>query len=105
MPPTRRRRTRSGVPVPGHEGQPRPERSQSTGDGRRPTQQRRQDQGPIAVLAQAAAAGDLAGPRHRATATTRANLQASGVLIRQLRAQGALPLDPADREPDKSRSK
>ena len=89
MPPTRRRRTRGGVPVPGHEGQPRTDRPQSSGggDGRRPTQQRRQDQGPIAVLAQAAAAVDVAVQRKRVTPTTRANFQAIGVLIRELRAQ------------------
>jgi hypothetical protein len=97
VPPTRRRRTRGGVPVPGHEGQSQTARpraqsdgrrgDQSPSQGRRPTQTRRQDQGPIAALAQAAAAVDVAVQRHRVTPTTRVTFQAIGVLIRELRAQ------------------
>jgi superfamily II DNA or RNA helicase len=69
--------------VPGHEGQ------QRLADApRRQNQQRRpQDQGPIAALAQAAAAVDVAVQRKRVTPTSRATFQAIGILVRELRAQ------------------
>jgi len=91
VPPTRRRRTRGGVPVPGHEGQQRsdtPAQQQRVSERPRRSQpQRRQDQGPIAAMAQAAAAVDVAVQRKRVTPTTRATFQAIGILIRELRAQ------------------
>jgi len=112
VPPRQRRRTRGGVPAPGHEGQSdqptsqqssrqqssgqsRPLRAaeprryeQSTGQSRQPNQRPRlQDQGPIAVLAQAAARVDNEVQRHRVTPDTRARFQAIGILIRELRTQ------------------
>jgi superfamily II DNA or RNA helicase len=91
VPPTRRRRTRGGVPVPGHEGQQRSERpvqQQRQSEPRRSNQRSRpQDQGPIAAMAQAAAAVDVAVQRKRVTPTTRATFQAIGILVRELRAQ------------------
>jgi superfamily II DNA or RNA helicase len=77
--------------VPGHEGQQRsdtPAQQQRVSERPRRSQpQRRQDQGPIAAMAQAAAAVDVAVQRKRVTPTTRATFQAIGILIRELRAQ------------------
>ena len=118
MPPRQRRRTRSGVPLPGHEGQPDQQPSsqsqlrQQRGEPRRydqPRQQRQQgqqgqrprlqDQGPIAVLAQAAARVDAEVQRRRVTPTTRATFQAIGILIRELRTQAK-----AERMPEVQRA-
>jgi superfamily II DNA or RNA helicase len=83
--------------VAGHEGQQRSDRPehqqrgqqqrQSEPQRRSNSQRRPQDQGPIAAMAQAAAAVDVAVQRKRVTPTNRATFQAIGILVRELRAQ------------------
>ena len=90
MPPRQRRRTRGGAPPAGHEGgqdqQSRPPAQQrGLSQQRQQTPRRPQDQGPIAVLAQAAARVDAEVQRRRVTPTTRATFQAIGILVRELR--------------------
>jgi SNF2-related domain/Helicase conserved C-terminal domain len=105
VPPRQRRRTRSGASVPGQDGdspqpqrrqqqprqqqsrQPQSRQQQSRQQGQQGQQRRPQDQGPIAVLAQAAARVDAEVQRRRVTPTTRATFQAIGMLIRELRTQ------------------
>jgi hypothetical protein len=102
--PRPRRRSRGGVPVPEREGatgrparaQRRPTR-QGQGQAQRSAQPQRtqrrppprplQEQGPIAVLAIAAAEVDRAITQHRVTAETRAKFQAIALMLREQRAQ------------------
>ncbi|HET6909306.1 MAG TPA: SNF2-related protein, partial [Mycobacteriales bacterium] len=92
MPPRARRRTRGGQPVPGHEGAERqpqrnPETQRAVQPPRSPNPRRIQDQGPIAVLAVAAAGVDQAVTRHRVSPGTRAQFQAIALLLRTIRAE------------------
>ena len=113
MPPRSRRRTRGGVPVPPRQGadarparvHPRPARQ--AGEPRRAAQpqrrnppNRRQDQGPLAVLAMAAADVD----RRRVTPATRATFQAVALLLREQRAEATTaPMSPAQRAAQQKR--
>ena len=99
MPPRPRRRSRAGVPLP--------EREDATGEPtraqRRPTRQAQprgldqpvrrapprqsRDEGPIAVLAAAAADIDRAVSQRRVTSGTRASFQAVALLLREQRVE------------------
>jgi hypothetical protein len=102
VPPRSRRRTRGGVPLPEREGATgRPARStQSQSRSTRQVESRRvdqaqrrtpprrpQDQGPIAVLAMAAADVDRAVTQHRVSPDTRARFQAVALMLREQRAE------------------
>lgn len=99
MPPRSRRRTRGGAPVQaGDDAQnryerraPRPNRQSAdrnrTAQPRRTSPNRRQDQGPLALLAMAAADVERAVTAKRVTATTRATFQAIALLLREQRAE------------------
>ena len=102
MPPRARRRTRGGVPVsesdrparaePPNDAQPArqdrqeprryDDRSRRQNNARRPL-----DQGPIAVLAMAAAGVDRAVTQRRVTPTARAQFQAIALTLREVRAE------------------
>jgi hypothetical protein len=99
VPERSRRRTRGGVPLPEREAaagrppkpqrrpseQPEPRRSHQP--QRRTTPRQRRDEGPIAVLAMAAADVDRAISARRVTAGTRAKFQAVALLLREQRAE------------------
>jgi superfamily II DNA or RNA helicase len=100
VPPRSRRRTRGGVPVPPEEGRQtryeRPEptpapqstqRQRAAQPERRTSPARRQDQGPLAILAMAAAQVDRAVSARRVTASTRSSFQAIALLLREQRAE------------------
>ena len=105
MPPRPRRRTRGGVPLPDREGtEDRPQRPQrrSTPQAQprraaqsqprravqsQPAPRQRLDEGPIAVLAMAAAEVDRAITRHAVSPPMRAKFQAVALLLREQRAQ------------------
>jgi superfamily II DNA or RNA helicase len=105
LPPRSRRRTRGGVPLPPRQGtDARPARAQprraqqaaepSRAAPRRNAPIRRQDQGPLAVLAMAAADVD----RRPVTQATRAMFQAIALLLREQRVQATTaPMSPAQR--------
>jgi hypothetical protein len=114
VPPGSRRRTRGGVPVPprqpadGAPAKSQPRRVRQTDQPRRAAQAQRrgssssrQDQGPLAVLAIAAAEVDRAT---RVTAATRAAFQAIALLLREQRAEAATaPMSPARRAAQQKR--
>lgn len=99
MPARPRRRSRGGVPLPEREGAAgRPTRPQRRPTGqaeprrsdqpqRRTPPRQRQDEGPIAVLAMAAADVDRAISQRGVTPGTRARFQAVALLLREQRAE------------------
>ena len=106
MPPRSRRRTRGGVPLPPRQDtdaptpKPRARAAQQGSEPRREaprprrTSPQRQDQGPLAVLAMAAAEIE----RSRVTPTLRAKFQAVALLLREQRAEVTVaPMSPAQR--------
>jgi hypothetical protein len=111
LPPRSRRRTRGGVPLPPREGtDPRPARArprpaEQAGEARRAAPRRtslnrRQDHGPLAVLAMAAAEVD----RRPVSQATRATFQAIALLLREQRAEATTaPMSPAQRAAQQKR--